>query len=62
MRTFRVTLRSLVPITRSGQSSVSIEVIAENIEEAKQRGHLEIARRNGKHFPIFGVTVTAEEL
>lgn len=59
---FKVTLRSLVPFTRLGELSKSIEVEAENIEEAKRRGHTLIAMENGKTYPIFGVSVEAEEI
>ncbi|VEI29949.1 Uncharacterised protein [Haemophilus parainfluenzae] len=59
---FKVTLRSSVPFTRLGELSKSIEVEAENIEEAKRRGHTLIAMENGKTYPIFGVSVEVEEI
>ncbi|MFC0931354.1 hypothetical protein ACFGZW_10820 [Pasteurella multocida] len=59
---FKITLRSSVPFTRLGELSKSIEVEADDIEEAKRRGHTLIAMQNGKTYPIFGVTVTAEKL
>ena len=52
---FKVTLRSSVPFTRLGELSKSIE-------EAKRLGHTLIAMKNGKTYPIFGVSVTAEEI
>ena len=62
MKKYKGTLRSSVPFTRLGELSKSIEVEAENIEEAKRRGHTLIAMDNGKTYPIFGVSVTAEEI
>jgi hypothetical protein len=62
MKKYKVTLRSSVPFTRLGELSKSIEVEADNIEEAKHRGHNSIAQQNGKTPPIFGVSVTAEEI
>lgn len=59
---FKVTLRSSVPFTRLGELSKSIEVEAENIEEAKRRGHTLIAMENGKTYPIFGVSVEVKEI
>ncbi|HHR6240923.1 TPA: hypothetical protein ACS71E_003565 [Providencia alcalifaciens] len=59
---FKITLRSSVPFTRLGELSKSIEVEADDVEEAKRRGHTLIAMQNGKTYPIFGVTVTAEKL
>lgn len=59
---FKVTLRSSVPFTRLGELSKSIEVEADSIEKAKRLGHTLIAMKNGKTYPIFGVSVTAEEI
>ena len=59
---YKFTLRSSVPFTRFGELSKSIEVEADDIEEAKRRGHTLIATENGKTYPIFGVSVTAEEI
>ena len=59
---FKITLRSSVPFTRLGELSKSIEVEADDVEDAKRRGHTLIAMQNGKTYPIFGVTVTAEKL
>lgn len=59
---FKVTLRSSVPFTRLGELSKSIEVEADSIEEARRRGHTLIAMENGKTYPIFGVSVTVEEI
>jgi hypothetical protein len=59
---FKVTLRSSVPFTRLGELSKSIEVEADSIEKAKHLGHTLIAMENGKTYPIFGVSVTAEEI
>ena len=59
---FKVTLRSSVPFTRLGELNKSIEVEADSIEEAKRLGHTLIAMENGKTYPIFGVSVTAEEI
>nr|WP_314170134.1 hypothetical protein [uncultured Aggregatibacter sp.] len=59
---FKVTLRSSVPFTRLGELSKSIEVEADSIEKAKRWGHTLIATENGKTYPIFGVSVTAEEI
>ena len=56
---FKVTLRSSVPFTRLGELSKSIEVEADSI---KHLGHTLIAMENGKTYPIFGVSVTAEEI
>lgn len=62
MKKYKVTLRSSVPFTRFGELSKSIEVEADDIEEAKRRGHTLIALENSKTPPIFGVSVTAEEI
>jgi hypothetical protein len=59
---FKVTLRSSVPFTRLGELSKSIEVEPDSIEKAKHLGHTLIAMENGKTYPIFGVSVTAEEI
>lgn len=62
MKKYKVTLRPSVPFTRLRELSKSIEVEANNIEEAKRRGHTLIALENGKNPPIFGVSITAEEI
>ena len=62
MKKYKVTLRSSVPFTRFGELSKRIEGEADDIEEAKRRGHTLIATENGKTYPIFGVSVTAEEI
>ena len=59
---FNITLRSQVPFTALGEMVKSVEVEADDIEEAKRRGHTLIALQNGKAYPIFGVSVTAEKI
>lgn len=53
---YKVTLISQTPIF-NGKTRESIEVEAENENEAKRRGHTLIAMKIGKTYPIFGVTV-----
>lgn len=56
---FKITLRSSIPTSKLIET---IEVDADDIEEAKRRGHTLIAMQKGKTYPMPGVSVEAEEI
>ncbi|MGX2951524.1 hypothetical protein ACWIUA_11625 [Ursidibacter sp. B-7004-1] len=59
---FKVTLVSAEPFTLTGKLRESIEIEADNIEQAKLLGHMQIARQNHKTYPIDRVSVEAVEI
>lgn len=59
---FKVTLISAEPFTLTGKLRECIEIEADNIDQAKRLGHMQIARQNRKTYPIYGVSVEAVEI